>query len=95
MVETGIFGALSLAAIFLVAARNARRTLKANREPVETFGAVLLVVVVVTYLVFGTTGILVGHDILDSMLMACLQPARFSAPAPLLRTNKARSPAAT
>lgn len=77
MVETGIFGALSLAAIFLVAVRNARRTLKANRDPVETFGAVLLVVVVVTYLVFGITGILVGHDILDSMLMACLVTGTF------------------
>ena len=77
MVETGIFGALSLAAIFLIAAQNARRTLKANRNPAETLGAVLLVVVVVTYLVMGTTGILVGHDILDSMLVACLAAGTF------------------
>ena len=32
----------------------------------------MIVVVVITYLISGMTGILVGHDILDSMLMVFL-----------------------
>ncbi|MET3580149.1 O-antigen ligase [Mesorhizobium robiniae] len=72
LVEAGILGAVALAAIFVVAARNAARVLRISSDPVERFGATMIIIVVVTYLTGGLTGILVGHDILDSMLMVFL-----------------------
>lgn len=72
MVEAGILGAIALAAIFVVAARNAARVLRISTDPLERFGATMIVVTVITYLIGGLTGILVGHDILDSTLMVFL-----------------------
>lgn len=72
LVEAGILGAVTLAAIFVVAARNAARVLRTSIDPIERFGATMIVVTVITYLTGGMTGILVGHDILDSVLMVFL-----------------------
>ena len=72
LVQAGIVGAVALAAIFVVAARNAAKVLRASADPVERFGATMIVVTVITYLTGGLTGILVGHDILDSTLMVFL-----------------------
>jgi O-antigen ligase len=72
LVEAGILGAVTLAAIFVVAARNAARVLRGSADPIERFGATMIVVTVITYLTAGLTGILVGHDILDSVLMVFL-----------------------
>jgi O-antigen ligase len=46
--------------------------LRISTDPVERFGATMIVVTVITYLTGGLTGILVGHDILDSTLMVFL-----------------------
>ncbi|WP_246674519.1 O-antigen ligase family protein [Mesorhizobium sp. B4-1-3] len=72
MVEAGLLGALALASIFIVAAWNAARTLRRSVDPVERFGATMILVAVITYLTAGMTGILVGHDILDATLMVFL-----------------------
>ncbi|MER9301490.1 O-antigen ligase family protein [Mesorhizobium sp. M0293] len=72
LVQAGILGAATLAAIFVVAAGNAVRVLRNSSDPVERFGATMIVIVIVTYLTAGMTGILVGHDILDSVLMIFL-----------------------
>jgi O-antigen ligase len=72
LVQAGILGAATLAAMFVVAAENAARVLRNSSDPVERFGATMIVVVVITYLTAGMTGILVGHDILDSVLMVFL-----------------------
>ncbi|AZO25094.1 O-antigen ligase family protein [Mesorhizobium sp. M1E.F.Ca.ET.045.02.1.1] len=72
VVQAGLLGALALAAIFVVAAWNAARTLRRSADPVERFGATMIIVTVITYLVAGLTGILVGHDILDATLMVFL-----------------------
>lgn len=72
LVQAGIVGAVALAAIFVVAARNAAKVLRVSADPVERFGATMIVVTVITYLTGGLTGILVGHDILDSTLMVFL-----------------------
>lgn len=72
LVQAGILGAMTLAAIFAVAARNAALVLRDSADPVERFGATMIVVVVITYLTGGMTGILIGHDILDSVLMVFL-----------------------
>lgn len=72
LVQAGLLGAITLAAIFVVAARNAARVLRISSDPVERFGATMIVVTVITYLTGGLTGILVGHDILDSTLMVFL-----------------------
>ena len=72
LVQAGILGAVTLAAIFVVAARNAAKVLRISTDPVERFGATMIVITVLTYLTGGLTGILVGHDILDSTLMVFL-----------------------
>ncbi|MDX8531121.1 O-antigen ligase family protein [Mesorhizobium sp. VK25A] len=72
LVEAGLLGALALASIFVVAAWNAARTLRLSVDPVERFGATMVLVAVVTYLTAGMVGILVGHDILDATLMVFL-----------------------
>jgi len=72
LVQAGLLGALTLAAIFVVAARNAAVVLRNSTDPIERFGATMIVIVVITYLTSGMTGILIGHDILDSVLMVFL-----------------------
>lgn len=72
LVQAGILGAVTLAAIFVVAARNAAVVLRNSVDPIERFGATMIVVAVIIYLTGGMTGILVGHDILDSVLMVFL-----------------------
>src|SRR5439155_13298002 len=71
-VQAGLLGALALAAIFVVAARNAAKALRRSADPVERFGATMIIVTVITYLIGGLTGIIIGHDILDSTLMVFL-----------------------
>jgi O-antigen ligase len=76
-VETGLFGAVSLAAVFVIAATTAVRTLARSGDPIERLGAITLVVLVTTYMVNGLTAIVVGHDILDSVLMTFLVVGTF------------------
>jgi O-antigen ligase len=71
-VEAGIVGMLSLMALFIVAAYHAARTLRTATVAHERLGAIMLIVLVITYFANGLTGILVGHDLLDAMLMAFL-----------------------
>lgn len=87
LVQAGILGAVTLAAIFVVAARNAALVLRNSIDPIERFGATMIVVLVITYLISAMTGILVGHDILDSVLMVFLVSGTYLAsghPAPLV-----------
>jgi O-antigen ligase len=72
LVQAGLLGAITLAAVFVVAARNAAVVLRTSTDTIERFGATMIVVTVITYLIGGLTGILVGHDILDSTLMVFL-----------------------
>lgn len=72
LVEAGLLGALALATIFGVAIWIAARVLRLSADPVERFGATMIVVTVIIYVTGGLTGILVGHDILDSTLMVFL-----------------------
>ncbi|RUV77993.1 O-antigen ligase family protein [Mesorhizobium sp. M1A.F.Ca.IN.020.30.1.1] len=72
LVEAGLLGALALAAVFAIAACYAARVLRCSADPAERFGATMVTVTVVTYLIGGLGGILVGHDILDSTLMVFL-----------------------
>ncbi|MDX8466841.1 O-antigen ligase [Mesorhizobium sp. VK23B] len=72
LVQAGLLGAVALAAIFVVAIWNATRVLRFSADALERFGATMIVVTVIVYLVGGLTGILVGHDILDSTLMVFL-----------------------
>ncbi|RWA88282.1 MAG: O-antigen ligase family protein [Mesorhizobium sp.] len=72
LVEAGLMGALALAAVFAIAACHAARVLRRSADPSERFGATMVTVAVITYLIGGLGGILVGHDILDSTLMVFL-----------------------
>lgn len=72
LVQAGLVGAFALAAIFVVAIWNATSVLRFSADPLERFGATMIVITVITYLVGGMAGILVGHDILDSTLMVFL-----------------------
>ena len=78
-VETGILGVLSLAAVFVVAAYLGVRTLARGTSAEARLGAVILIAIATTYVVSGLTGILVGHDILDAMLMAYLAAGSYLA----------------
>jgi len=69
LVQAGLPGAITLAAIFVVAALNAANVLRVSADPLERFGATMVVVTVIVYLIGGLTGILLGHDILDSTFM--------------------------
>ena len=71
-VEAGIVGMLALTAIFVVAAWLAARTLATTTAAEPRLGAVMLIVLVTTYVLNGLAGILVGHDLLDAMLIAFL-----------------------
>ena len=72
LVEAGIVGAAALAAVFLTATKNAASVLRNSIDPNERFGATMIVITVMTYLISGMTGIIAGHDILDSLLMVIL-----------------------
>jgi O-antigen ligase len=71
-VEAGAIGVLSIGAIFVVAAYLGLSTLARAPDAEKKLGGVMLVVVAITYAVSGMTGILVGHDIMDAMLVAFL-----------------------
>lgn len=71
-VEAGIIGMLSLMAVFGVAAYLAVRTLATTSAADARLGAILLVALVTTYVVNGLVGIILGHDILDTVLIAFL-----------------------
>jgi O-antigen ligase len=78
-VEAGIVGVLSLAAIFVTAVFVAMRTLAASTDADSRLGAVILIVLVASYVVNGLAGILIGHDIQDAMLMAFLAAGSYLA----------------
>jgi O-antigen ligase len=61
-----------LTAIFVVAAWLAAKTLATTTVAESRLGAVMLIVLVTTYVLNGLAGILVGHDLLDAMLIAFL-----------------------
>ncbi len=71
-VETGIVGMLSLMALFVVAGYIAVKTLATTAVSHARLGAIMLIGLVTTYVVDGLFGILVGHDILDTVLLAFL-----------------------
>lgn len=71
-VEAGVFGMVSLAAMFLVAGYFGVRSLARDTTGDEALGATMLISTSATYVVGGTTGIMVGHDILDAMLVTYL-----------------------
>jgi O-antigen ligase len=71
-VQAGLAGAAALAAIFLVALWNATAVLRSSDDPTQRFGATVIVLTVIIYLVGGMAGMLIGHDILDSTLMIFL-----------------------
>ncbi|MGT2468012.1 O-antigen ligase family protein [Mesorhizobium atlanticum] len=99
LVQAGLVGALALASIFIVAAWNAASTLRLSADPVERFGATVILVAVITYLVAGMTGILIGHDILDATLMVFLISGTYLASgrtvAPIGKSAPAMSPGAS
>jgi O-antigen ligase len=71
-VETGIVGMLSLLALFVAAGYIAVKTLATTAVSYARVGAIMLIGLVTTYVVDGVFGILVGHDILDTVLLAFL-----------------------
>lgn len=72
MVQSGLFGTVSLVAIFVIAIGSGVRTLLRSHDETERFGAAILVIFTTTYLIGGSTNILVGHDIIDVMFMIFL-----------------------
>ncbi len=71
-IESGLAGVAALFAVLAVAAANAVTVLKRSRAPTEIFGAALLAITVMTYVVHGMTGLMIGHDIPDAVLVMLL-----------------------
>jgi len=71
-VEAGIVGVLSLAGVLVVALWAAAKTLLATHNENQRLGAAVLCATAIVYAVNGSTAILLGHDILDAMFVACL-----------------------
>lgn len=71
-VEAGIVGMLSVVAILVVAGWIAAGTLAAPTTTEARLGAIMLSGLVITYVVNGQAGILIGHDILDATLIVWL-----------------------
>lgn len=71
-IESGLTGVVALVAVFAVAVANAMTVLKRSRAPTEIFGAALLAITVMTYIIHGMTGLMIGHDITDSVLVMML-----------------------
>lgn len=71
-VEAGLIGLLALLTIFAAASATALRCFRVSGDEVERFGATLLVILVVTYMISGLTNIILGHDILDTMMVIFL-----------------------
>ena len=92
-VETGILGVLSLAAIFVVAFYLGCGILAVSASPEERLGAAILITLTATYVIGGLTGILVGHDILDAMLMAYLAVGAYLAAGTSMLPEEAAAPA--
>lgn len=92
-VEAGAVGALSLTAMFVVALYLAARTLARTNVAEARLGAIMLIVVSATYVVSGMTGVLVGHDIMDAMLMAYLAVGTYLAAGTSLLEREASSQA--
>jgi O-antigen ligase len=91
-VEAGILGALSLAAIFVVAAFLAMGTLAATTDANARLGAIILIALVANYVVNGLAGILVGHDILDAMLTVFLTVGSYLAAGTSMLPKQAGDP---
>ncbi len=91
-VETGALGALSLAAIFVVAAWLAARTLATGMDANARLGGVILIAFVVNYVVSGLSGILLGHDIMDAMLTALLAVGIYLAAGTSMLPREAATP---
>jgi O-antigen ligase len=91
-VETGILGVLSLAAIFVVALYLGCGILAVSASPEERLGAAILITLTATYVIGGLTGILVGHDILDAMLMAYLAVGAYLAAGTSMLPEEAADP---
>lgn len=71
-VEAGLLGLLSLAGIFVAAASIAVRTLARTDNDNQRLGATILLAAAIVYVLNGLTGALIGHDILDAMLVTYL-----------------------
>lgn len=72
LVQSGLIGMLSIAAIFVVAATAGIRTLRSHADRHRRLGAVILLVLVATYVISAGLNKLLGHDILDTMLVIFL-----------------------
>lgn len=71
-VEAGLLGAGALLGVVATAAVLALKRLFARREQVEEFGAVLILVMLITLVTAGMTNRFLGHDILTTIFMLSL-----------------------
>lgn len=72
LVEDGLLGFGAVVGLFATAAVTAWRGLRRAADETGRFGAVLLLILLVSYAVGGSVNIVFGHDILDTMFMIFL-----------------------
>lgn len=71
-VESGGVGLAFLVTFFAVGLVIASRVFARASSPVERVGATILLVTMLVYFLSGMTNLIVGHDILDAVLMICV-----------------------
>ncbi len=71
-VESGMFGVAALLSVFAAAAASALTVLNRSGTPTEVFGATLLTATILIYPAHGMTGLMIGHDIADALLVMLL-----------------------
>lgn len=72
LVESGLVGLTALLAVMAIALKTAVKTLRADKGPEPEVGALMLLLVVVTFVTAGMTSIMIGHDILDAVFVMSL-----------------------
>lgn len=71
-VEAGLLGVAAALAVFVLLLWTAISALRERNDPVERFGASMLLVVGCTYLIVGSANLMLGHDILDTVFLSTL-----------------------
>ncbi|MCO5063193.1 MAG: O-antigen ligase family protein [Rhizobiaceae bacterium] len=79
LVQNGIIGFVSLLALLGYGFWLAIRTIRSADDKTRLFGAMMMLIVLVTYTGSGMTNIMFGHDILDAVFMVCMVPGVYLA----------------
>lgn len=94
-VEAGLLGVAAALAMFVLIFATAISVLRRESDPMQRFGALMLLIVGCTYLTVGSANLMLGHDILDAVFLITLALGTYLASGRSMMTaeDEAASPA--